>query len=87
MEIIQKNYLKENIRLESNSLMIFYPWKQEPEKSNLKSLNSEHLLFDLIYNPSETSFMIRGKEMGATVSSGLVMLEQQAERAWEIWNS
>jgi shikimate dehydrogenase len=50
-------------------------------------LDSEHLLFDLIYNPSETSFMIRGKEMGATVSSGLVMLEQQAERAWEIWNS
>ncbi len=49
-------------------------------------LNEKHLLYDLIYNPSETTFLKRGKERGATIKNGLEMLEQQAEKAWEIWN-
>ena len=49
-------------------------------------LNDKHLLYDLIYNPSETSFLKKGKEQGATIKNGLEMLEQQAEKAWEIWN-
>jgi shikimate dehydrogenase len=49
-------------------------------------LTDEHLLYDLIYNPGETLFMKRGKERGATVVNGLAMLEQQAEKSWEIWN-
>lgn len=50
-------------------------------------LSSKHLLFDLIYNPSETTFLRLGKEQGATVKNGLTMLELQAEKSWEIWNS
>ncbi len=49
-------------------------------------LTDEHLLYDLIYNPDETLFMRLGKERGATVVNGLAMLEQQAEKSWEIWN-
>ena len=49
-------------------------------------LTDEHLLYDLIYNPDETLFMRLGKEQGATVVNGLAMLEQQAEKSWEIWN-
>ncbi len=49
-------------------------------------LTSEHLLYDLVYNPEETLFMKLGKERKATVVNGLQMLEQQAQRAWEIWN-
>ncbi len=49
-------------------------------------LTSEHLLYDLVYNPSETLFMKLGKEHGATVVNGLEMLKQQAEKSWEIWN-
>ncbi|CAM1374229.1 shikimate dehydrogenase family protein [Tenacibaculum xiamenense] len=49
-------------------------------------LNEKHLLYDLIYNPSETTFLKEGKERGATIKNGLEMLEQQAEKAWEIWN-
>ena len=44
-------------------------------------------LYDLIYNPNETSFMIKGKEKGAVVSNGLQMLILQAEKAWDIWNT
>ena len=44
-------------------------------------------LFDLIYNPSETIFLKKGKEKGAIIKNGLEMLELQAEKSWEIWNS
>ncbi|RAV29996.1 shikimate dehydrogenase family protein [Sinomicrobium soli] len=46
-----------------------------------------HLLYDLIYNPSETAFLREGRNRGAATSNGLKMLELQAEKAWEIWNS
>lgn len=49
-------------------------------------LNDSHLLFDLIYNPSETSFLRKGKEQGANIANGMKMLELQAEKSWEIWN-
>ncbi|MEH6764575.1 MAG: shikimate dehydrogenase [Aequorivita antarctica] len=50
-------------------------------------LTKNHLLFDLIYNPTETEFLKRGKFQGSKTSNGLKMLELQANKAWEIWNS
>jgi len=50
-------------------------------------LTKEHFLFDLVYNPSETQFLKRGKEQDAIVTNGLRMLELQAEFAWELWNA
>ncbi|TBW28581.1 shikimate dehydrogenase [Gramella sp. KN1008] len=47
----------------------------------------DHLIFDLVYNPSETRLMQLGREKGATAINGLKMLEFQAEKAWSIWNS
>lgn len=49
-------------------------------------LTSKHLLYDLLYNPSETLFMKKGIEQGATVKNGLEMLLLQAFVSWEIWN-
>ena len=49
-------------------------------------LSENHLLFDLIYNPSETEFLKRGRKQGAAICNGLEMLFFQAEKAWEIWN-
>lgn len=49
-------------------------------------LTREHLLYDLVYNPDETLFLKKGKEMGAIVKNGLEMLLLQAFAAWEIWN-
>jgi shikimate dehydrogenase len=50
-------------------------------------LTAEHILFDLVYNPSVSLFLSRGKEQGAVTCNGLRMLQLQAERSWEIWNS
>ncbi len=46
-----------------------------------------NLLFDLIYNPPTTTFLAEGENRGATISNGHTMLQLQAEKAWEIWNS
>lgn len=50
------------------------------------SLTSNHLLYDLTYNPSITMFMQKGNANGAQTINGYEMLLKQAEKAWEIWN-
>jgi shikimate dehydrogenase len=49
-------------------------------------ITSNHLLFDLIYNPEETLFLKQGNKKNATTLNGLEMLSLQAEKSWEIWN-
>jgi shikimate dehydrogenase len=52
-----------------------------------KYLNNRHILFDLVYNPSLTLFLQKGREKGATICNGLKMLEYQALKSWDIWNN
>lgn len=49
-------------------------------------ITDKHLLYDLVYNPDETSFLKNGKFQGAQIKNGLEMLHLQAERSWQIWN-
>lgn len=51
-----------------------------------EGLSDKHLVIDLIYNPNYTQFIINASEKGAKTVNGYYMLEQQAEKAWEIWN-
>ena len=59
------------------------------DKPNLcyEGLGKNHLLFDLIYNPKKTAFLKIGEKAGSITENGLSMLEFQAEKSWEIWNS
>lgn len=50
-------------------------------------LNSSHYLFDLVYNPPKTKFLLLGEQRGATIENGSEMLALQAEENWIIWNS
>ena len=52
-----------------------------------EALTPQHLIIDLIYNPTYTEFIKRAAAKGAKTVNGYFMLEQQAEKAWEIWNS
>lgn len=49
-------------------------------------ITQNHILYDLIYNPSVTTFLSRGKEKGAVIKNGFEMLQLQAEESWRIWN-
>ena len=48
-------------------------------------LKPDHFLYDLVYNPEETMFLIEGKEKGCKIKNGLEMLRIQAELSWQIW--
>lgn len=64
-----------------------YPNADECPKLPYEAMDSNNLLYDLIYNPDETLFMKKGMEHGAVVKNGLEMLLLQAFVSWEFWNS
>jgi shikimate dehydrogenase len=49
--------------------------------------SDRHLFYDLVYNPAMTLFMEKGLQTGAAVKNGYEMLEMQALKSYEIWNS
>lgn len=51
-----------------------------------EAITSQHLLYDLVYNPPLTKFLLLGKERGAQVKNGEEMLVIQAEESWAYWN-
>ena len=48
-------------------------------------LEKENILYDLIYNPSETLFIKKGKDRGCRTINGYEMLKFQAEMSWNLW--
>lgn len=64
-----------------------YPQTETFPPIPYESISPSHLLYDLVYNPTQTQFMIKGQAQGASVHNGLPMLHLQAEKAWEIWNA
>jgi len=50
-------------------------------------ITDQHLLFDLIYNPEKTAFLLAGEQQGSIIINGYNMLQFQAEKSWQIWNS
>jgi shikimate dehydrogenase len=50
-----------------------------------EQLSDQHLLYDLVYNPTVTTFMQKGAARGAVVKNGYDMLVIQAEESWKIW--
>ena len=68
------------------------PLGMHPKNDTIPDLPYNHIskgtfFYDLIYNPEETAFMKEGASNGAKTKNGLEMLELQAERSWDIWNS
>ena len=50
-----------------------------------EAITSQHTLIDLVYNPSETLFLRRGRQQGAKTFNGLIMLHAQAAASWKIF--
>ncbi len=63
-----------------------HPHIDEAPPLPYEALTSQHLLYDLIYNPTETLFLKKGAERGAATKNGLEMLELQALASWDLWN-
>ncbi len=89
---ITYNELNEQIITEHNILINTTPIGMFPNINDCipipyNSINEQHILFDLIYNPQETLFLRKGRERGANIQNGLEMLHLQAEKAWQIFIS
>lgn len=64
-----------------------YPLTEDYPDIPYNSISSDHILYDLIYNPEKTVFLKKGEEKKATLINGLPMLIGQAEGSWQIWNN
>jgi len=64
-----------------------YPKESAVVDIPFEFLTAKHLVIDLVYNPSQTQFILQAKKQGATAINGLTMLHQQAEKAWLIWQN
>lgn len=86
------NYQEVGSQIQNHQIIInATPLGMYPEINNYpdipyNDIGSNHLLFDLIYNPQQTIFLNKGKQQGAFTINGLEMLIAQAEEAWRIWN-
>ena len=84
---ITEEIIKDNLLIINTSPVGMYPYTENAPDIPYQFIGRNHLLFDLIYNPAETLFLKKGREAGAVTKNGLQMLELQAEKSWEIWNS
>jgi len=50
-----------------------------------RTLESRHLVFDMVYGPRETALVRFAREKGARATDGLLMLLHQGVLAFEIW--
>lgn len=64
-----------------------YPAVETAPPLDYNQISSHHYLFDLVYNPEKTVFLLKGEARGAAIQNGHDMLILQAEESWRIWNS
>lgn len=64
-----------------------YPHLGEMPEIDINQITKEHIIFDLIYNPSQTLLLENCKYKGAKTINGFDMLCYQAQESWRIWNA
>lgn len=85
------NYQESDEYIESHKLIIncsplgTYPKTDQCPSIAYNKVSEEHFLFDLVYNPSISLFLEKGKAQGASIKNGYDMLVYQAEKSWNIW--
>ena len=83
---LDKNIIQHSTLIINTTPVGMYPKIDDAPAIPYQYLNSQHLLYDLVYNPDETLFLKQGKTQGAQTKNGLEMLYLQAEKSWNIWN-
>lgn len=84
---LNKKVIEENTIIINCTPLGTFPETQKCPKIPFEFLSSNHICYDLIYNPEKTKFLLESEKMGATIINGKKMLENQAMESWKIWNS
>ncbi len=92
----KKNYLNylnlNNKIIQDHKLIVnttplgMYPHVDNCPSIPYEGLTEQHFLYDLVYNPEKTLFLMKGESAGSNIKNGNDMLVLQAEKSWEIWN-
>jgi shikimate dehydrogenase len=82
---LNENIFKKRVLIVNCTPLGTYPDINKCPKLPYELINKENILFDLVYNPSETLFIKKGKEIGCKTLNGYQMLRFQAEMSWKIW--
>ena len=61
--------------------------KEEEIKLDYSKIGSNKLFYDVIYNPTETNFLKRGKASGNRTENGKMMFIYQAHQSFTIWHN
>jgi len=91
--IVETNTPFDAYQIPPNTLIIqttpvgMWPKIEEHIEFPFNQLNPSHVVIDLIYNPSQTTFMQKCEERGAITLNGQTMLNAQAETAWQLFKS
>ena len=84
---VSEQLVSENLLITNATNLGFDTMENQCVPLPYEHITSEHLLFDVIYNPVETHFLQKGRQHGAQTINGIQMFENQALASWEIWNS
>lgn len=82
---LNQNIISDNLLIVNASPVGTFPHSDECPDIPYQFLTEKHILFDVVYNPSETLFMKKGKQQGVQAFNGEGMLIGQAKAAWKIW--
>ncbi|WP_248722572.1 shikimate dehydrogenase [Seonamhaeicola sp. ML3] len=85
-DTLTEDVIKENPIIINCTPLGTFPNIENHPNIPYNGITNKHILFDLIYNPEETTFLKKGKSNGAVIINGLKMLQLQAEKAWSIWD-
>ena len=85
-EDLGEKEITDNLVIINTTPLGMFPVMDDEPPIPYRYITKQHLLFDLIYNPSKTKFLKKGEGKGAEIVNGLEMLILQAEESWRIWN-
>lgn len=85
-EDVDEVVIKSSTIIVNTTPLGMYPNLNAAPNIPYEHITKRHILYDLIYNPSETLFLKKGRSAGAITKNGIEMLYIQAGASWEIWN-
>jgi shikimate dehydrogenase len=86
-EDLNEEIMQENLVVINTTPLGTYPDVNASAPIPYQFISKRHYFFDLVYNPSKTTFLKNAEEKGAAIRNGYDMLVAQAEESWKIWNA
>lgn len=85
-EELTPSIIKDHLLIINTTPLGMYPKVDTFPDIPYEHITEKHLLFDLVYNPKNTVFLNTSIIKKCQVLDGSLMLKEQAEAAWQIWN-